>query len=111
VELYFAYVARSSLTAIFLNSSPQPSRVKTFALRLVLFLAAVAGALGANVRTSLAYQLGDSRWCAVVNKGADVLGWDCEYDSSDECAAAIAGTGGFCAVNPYWRPDPSSNGH
>jgi hypothetical protein len=87
-------------------------RVRTLALKLALFFAAAAGALGANVRTSLAYQSGDSRWCAVVNKGGDVMGWDCEYDSSEECAAAIAGSGGaYCAVNPYWQPSPSSNGH
>jgi hypothetical protein len=56
-------------------------RVKTFVLRLALFFAAAAGALTANVRTSLAYQSGESRWCVVVNKGGDVMAWDCEYDS------------------------------
>jgi len=68
-------------------------------------------ALAANVQTSLAYQSGESRWCVVVNKGGDVMAWDCKYDSSDGRAAAVAGSGGFCAINPYWRPDPSSNGH
>jgi hypothetical protein len=94
----------------FQTSSPQLLRVKAFILKLALVFAAVTGALAAEVRASLAYQSGDSQWCAVINKG-DIMGWDCEYDSSDECAAAIAGSGGFCAINPYWHPDPSSNGH
>jgi hypothetical protein len=59
------------------------------------------------MRASHAYQTGDSRWCAVTNKGADSMQWDCEYDTSEECASAIASTGGFCAINPLWRPDPS----
>jgi hypothetical protein len=76
----------------------------------VLALAAFATvALCITMRASHADSLGDSRWCAVTNKG-DVMTWDCEYDSSDECASAIVGTGGYCTMNPYWRPDPSSNG-
>jgi Protein of unknown function (DUF3551) len=85
--------------------------VKIFVLKLAFLLAAVAGALGVMMRPILAYQVGDSQWCAVVGKGADVMSWDCEYDSSDESASAISGTGGYCGLNPFWRPDPSSNGH
>jgi len=76
----------------------------------VLTSAAFAAAmLCTDTPASYADSFGDSRWCAVTNKG-DVMTWDCEYDSSDECASAIVGSGGYCAVNPYWRPDPSSNG-
>jgi hypothetical protein len=50
-----------------------------------LALAALAGALCVNIRISHAYQTGDSRWCAVTNKGADTMSSDCEYESSDEC--------------------------
>jgi Protein of unknown function (DUF3551) len=78
--------------------------------KLVFAFVAVAGALSINMRASHADSFGDSRWCAVTNKGGDVMTWDCEYDSSDECASAIASSGGYCAINPYWRPDPSSNG-
>jgi len=84
--------------------------VETPVPKLALVIAAAAGILGVSVRPSLAYQTGDSRWCAVINRG-DVMSWDCEYDSNDDCAAAVAGSGGYCAINPYWRPDPSSNGH
>jgi hypothetical protein len=31
--------------------------------------------------------------------------------SNEECVAAIGSSGGYCAINPYWHPDPSSNGH
>jgi hypothetical protein len=64
----------------------------------------VAAVLCMNPRASHAYQTGDSKWCTVTNKGADSVQWECEYDTSDECAAAVAGTGG-------WRPDQSSTGH
>jgi hypothetical protein len=71
----------------------------------------VAAVLCMNTRASHAYQTGDSKWCTVTNKGADSMQWECEYDTSDECAVAVAGTGGYCAINPFWRPDQSSNGH
>jgi hypothetical protein len=51
-----------------------------------------------------------SQWCAVTDKG-DIMAWECEYGSSDEYAAAIAGSGGQCAINSYRHSDPSSNGH
>ena len=70
------------------------------------FTALILG-LCMSMGASHAYQTGDSRWCAVTNKGADAMQWDCEYDTSEECASVIAGTGGFCALNPLWRPDPS----
>jgi hypothetical protein len=110
VEPHIAYVERTPLTAIFDVIASSLLLVKTPILKLALFFAAVAGMLAADMRASLAYQSGDSQWCAVTNKG-DVMAWDCEYDSSDECASAIAGSGGYCAINPYWHPDPSSNGH
>jgi len=69
----------------------------------------LAVVLSMNTRSSHAYQTGDSKWCAVTNKGADTMQWDCEYDTSDHCAAAIVGTGGYCAINPFWRPDQSGH--
>jgi hypothetical protein len=68
-----------------------------------LALAALAGALCVNIRISHAYQTGDSRWCAVTNKGADTMSCDCEYESSDECARAIRWQWRLRAINPYWR--------
>jgi uncharacterized protein DUF3551 len=70
----------------------------------------VAAVLCMNTQASYAYQTGDLKWCTVSNKGADSMQWECEYDTSDECAAAVAGTGGYCAINPFWRPDQSPNG-
>jgi hypothetical protein len=81
--------------------------VKVLILRLAFGFAALMVAVFFYMRASHAYQTGDSRWCAVTNKGADSMQWDCEYDTSEECASAIASTGGFCAINPLWRPDPS----
>jgi hypothetical protein len=54
----------------------------------------VAAVLCMNTQASHAYQAGDSKWCVVTNKGADSM--QCEYDTSDECATAVAGTGGRC---------------
>jgi len=80
----------------------------THLLKSVFALAPLVGALCLNMRASEADD--DFRWCAVTNKG-DVMTWDCDYGSSEECASAIAGTGGFCAINPTWHTNPSSNGH
>jgi hypothetical protein len=44
----------------------------------------------------------------VTDKG-DVISWDCDYDSIDECQPAIVGGGGYCALNPSWHPDPSQS--
>jgi Protein of unknown function (DUF3551) len=76
-------------------------RIFTF----ILALAAAVAALCLNMRASHAYQSGDSRWCHVTDKG-DVIGWDCDYDSIDECQPAIVnGGGGYCSLNPSWQPD------
>jgi Protein of unknown function (DUF3551) len=79
-------------------------------LKSVFAFAVVAASL-CMIRASHAYQTGDAKWCRVTNKGADSMQWECEYETSEECAAAVAGTGGYCAINPFWRPDQSSNGH
>jgi hypothetical protein len=54
----------------------------------------VATVLCMNTQASHAYQTGDSKWCVVMNKGADSMQWECEYDTSDECAT------GCCR---HWR--------
>ena len=42
----------------------------------------------------------------------DVVSWDCDYDSVDECQPAIVtGGGGYCAINPYWHPTPAEREH
>jgi hypothetical protein len=71
-------------------------------LRLMFAFVIIAVVLSMNIRASHAYQTGDSKWCAVTNKGAETMQWECEYDTSDDCAAAVAGTGGYCAINPFW---------
>lgn len=79
-------------------------------VRPIFLFGFAAAVLCLNARPSHAYQTGDSKWCTVTNKGADSLQWECDYDTSEECAAAVAGTGGYCAINPFWRPDQPSNG-
>jgi hypothetical protein len=45
----------------------------------------------------------------VTDKG-DIMGWDCDYDSIDDCQPTIVnGGGGWCAINPTWHPDPSQS--
>jgi hypothetical protein len=90
VEPHITYLERSPLTAILRPSAPRLPRVKTSVPKLALVVAAAVGILGVNVQPSLAYQTGDSRWCAVINRG-DVISWGREYDSNDDCAAAVAG--------------------
>jgi len=77
-------------------------------LRLMFAFGIAATVLCMSARASHAYQTGDEKWCLVLNKGADTLQWDCEYETSEDCAKEVAVTVGFCAINPLWRPDPSS---
>ena len=79
-------------------------------LRSMVAVVIVAVVLSMNASASHAYQTGDSQWCVVTNKGTDSMQWKCEYDTSDDCAAAVAGTGGYCAINPFWQSDKSSHG-
>ena len=80
-------------------------RIFTF----ILALTAAVAALCLNTRESHAYQTGDSHWCHVTDKG-DIMGWDCDYDSIDDCQPTIVnGGGGWCAINPTWHPDPSQS--
>jgi len=77
-------------------------------LKSIFALGLLAAVLCMNSRPSHAYQTGDSKWCTVTNNGASMQ-WQCEYDTSDECAAAVVGTSGYCAINPFWRPDQSGH--
>jgi hypothetical protein len=87
---------------------PWSVEMPTIPLKPLITFGIAATILCASEATSHAYQTGDAKWCLVSNKGADTMQWDCEYDSSDECARDAAVTGGFCAINPLWRADPSS---
>jgi len=78
--------------------------VRTFTFTLAL--AAAVAALCLTIQATHADQNGDSHWCHVTNKG-DVMSWDCDYDSINECQPAIVnGGGGYCAINPSWHSDP-----
>jgi len=71
----------------------------------ILAAAAFAAALCFGSPASQAGQIGNDKWCAVSEDGADAMTWDCEYDTVDDCSPAIlGGNRGFCALNPYWRP-------
>jgi hypothetical protein len=80
------------------------SRMRIFTF--ILALVATVVALCLNTRASHAFQTGESHWCHVQDKG-DVISWDCDYDSIDECQPVIVnGGGGYCAINPTWHPEP-----
>jgi Protein of unknown function (DUF3551) len=78
--------------------------------RPLLIAAFAASALFLAVPASHAGTYGDEKWCAVTNEGAEVMNWDCEYDSVLDCAPAVVqGNRGFCAINPYYRqPEPAA---
>jgi Protein of unknown function (DUF3551) len=80
-----------------------------FTLRRLLSAAAFATAtLVFGVPQSHAATYGDEKWCAVTNDGGDAMNWDCEYDSVVDCEPAVTqGNRGFCAINPYYQPQPS----
>jgi hypothetical protein len=83
-------------------------RVKILPVKLTFAVAIVAAALCLDAGAGHAGMSGNSRWCAVTDQGADVLSWDCEYDTIEDCTPAVlTGNRGYCAMNPYWRPAPN----
>ena len=45
----------------------------------------------------------------MVELGAGDVEWDCHYFSVAACAPnVIAGNRGFCAINPYYSPAPTT---
>jgi hypothetical protein len=65
---------------------------------------------------SAASYYGNARWCAVVDRGAGSIIWECEYDTVEQCVPnVIAGNRGFCQHNPYWQggnsPPPPRHRH
>jgi hypothetical protein len=85
--------------------------VKIIILKLTFAASVVAPALCFAAPPSHAGLYGDSKWCAVMDEGAGVINWDCEYETIEDCTpAVIVGTRGFCQLNPYWRaPDPPAD--
>jgi hypothetical protein len=62
-----------------------------------------SAAIWFGIRPSNAQYYGDAPWCAVVSVGTGSVVWYCYYRSVEECAPnVIAGTRGFCNLNPYW---------
>jgi hypothetical protein len=84
--------------------------VKIIILRLTVAAAGLAAATCFDVSASRAGYYGSAPWCAVVDRGAGNLMWECEYNTLDDCAPAVlAGNRGFCNRNPYfqsWDPPP-----
>ena len=78
--------------------------------KLIFAAAVLCAALCFNVSTGHAGYYGDARWCAVTDQGADVISWNCEYDTLEDCRPAVlTGNRGYCGQNPYWRPDPTNS--
>ena len=66
-----------------------------------------SAALFLGVPASHAGTYGDEKWCAVTNEGSAAMNWDCEYESPTDCEPAVVqGNRGFCAINPYYQPQP-----
>ena len=71
--------------------------------KLIIALAAAAAALCFGTSASWAYN--DAKWCVVTDGSSDNATWDCEFDTIDDCRPALmAGTRGFCALNPTYQP-------
>jgi hypothetical protein len=67
-------------------------------------IAALASTTWFEDTASAASYYGNARWCAVVDRGAGSITWECEYDTVEQCVPnVIAGNRGFCQHNPYWQ--------
>lgn len=81
-----------------------------FIPRLIFAAAVLSAALCFNMSAGHAGLYGSSRWCAVTDQGADVISWNCEYDTLEDCRPSIlAGNRGYCSPNPYFHPDPAAS--
>ena len=73
--------------------------IRTMATLITIASAAICF----GIRAGNAQYYGDAPWCAVVSVGTGSVVWYCYYRSVEECAPnVIAGTRGFCNLNPYW---------
>jgi hypothetical protein len=82
--------------------------VKNIVPKLTIFAGLLAIILCFGIPVSPASAYGNEKWCLVTDQGGDNIVWDCEYETADDCAPAItAGSRGFCALNPSWRPNPN----
>jgi|HubBroStandDraft_1064217.scaffolds.fasta_scaffold1371362_1 hypothetical protein len=83
--------------------------MKNIILRLVFSAGLLAATLCFAIPVSPASAYGNEKWCLVSDEGGDNIVWNCQFESAEECAPAItAGSRGYCALNPTWRPDPST---
>jgi hypothetical protein len=79
--------------------------------KLIFAAAVLSAALCFDMPAGHAGLYGNSRWCAVTDQGADVISWNCEYDTLDDCRPSIlAGNRGYCSLNSYFHPDPTASG-
>jgi hypothetical protein len=82
--------------------------VKRIIPRLAFSAATLAAALCFGIH-SPAHAYGDEKWCAVTDNGGGSTAWNCDYETVEECTPAVTSGGrGYCALNPTWRPDPST---
>ncbi len=73
--------------------------------KLTFGIAALAAATWVGTSSSRAY--GDAPWCAVINIGTGTVYWDCQYPTFEACyhlGNILAGTRGFCNLNPSPAP-------
>jgi hypothetical protein len=78
--------------------------------KLILAAGVAAAVICLQAPASQASQIGDDKWCAVTDASGDVMVWDCEFDTAEDCAPAVAvGTRGFCALNPSYQPPQAPN--
>jgi hypothetical protein len=81
--------------------------VKISIPKLILAAAVLAGAFCVAIPASRAYQIGNEKWCAVTDNAGDVMMWDCEFETVEDCQpAVIVGTRDFFSLNPSYRPPP-----
>ena len=76
-------------------------------MKVVIRLTIVAVGLtaGSMFGVAAARASGDAPWCAVTQIGEGAEGWNCQYQTVNECAPnVIAGNRGSCTPNPYYSP-------
>jgi hypothetical protein len=84
--------------------------VKISIRRLILAACVAAAVICFQAPASRASQIGDDKWCAVTDTAGDAIVWDCEFDTAEDCAPAVAvGTRGFCALNPSYQAPQAPN--
>jgi hypothetical protein len=77
-------------------------------MRKLLMTALLTSTVFASLPSSTAVAR-DYRWCAQYTD--DLLTYQCQFETWEQCLATVSGVGGFCHLNPAAQASPRRRSH